>query len=1128
MSFGQEAALLFKINADPSNAVSEMKRLESSVKGSVSNIISAFPGGSFLAPFFNEITRGGSVAKKDLGAVAEGATGAGGALAGMVNPATIAVAGVVAVGSAAAVTGKALFDLTNDTAETEGHLFDLSQKLNFTVESLSTLSVEAQLSGSNIDSISTSLGIFDKNVSKANDGNKQLSTSFKALHIDTSNNERALRDTFKALAAMEEGERQTAFAMQFFGKSGKDVLGVIKEMGGDVDATTKKLAAMGILISGDAALAADRYGDQWKMLDLRFEAAKRTIGEELMPVFFQLSDALSENAGDMSLVRDVTKTYITEVGLLKDAVLDAIPGLGQYLQLRQALGGDITGANVAGDAIPAQGGIKSPQAVALPTPDLDEMSKTAFRLASEEAKRTEQGITAELKRQLTERHISIDQFTQGTIKAAKDRLDAELKAITARRDAIEQEKPKDEAARKRVFDEQLTLAQREQTAQDAFTDARREAESRQRREREQAVREHEQTILNIQLQSYSNQIERVRAQIQEGTVARTTGYQVIAQLEDASYEKQKSFFEKQQASAGADAKMWQQYTGKLKALEISRTKTVEEQGRRRIEARDKEAEEELNRQLSNFKRDDEVKDAEDRRNIARIKSEIDARVLAEAEGERQIAAIQDKAADRRMDADLARLRFQVKDLTSDPSKKRDVDGLSTIDLIRQASAASDTVGANEKEIKTLEIIRDLLTQLKAAAIDRVAASEEASRRIVAAEEKEAEATRTRARDIYDTDKGLEQGQRDLNRSRYEMELERGFLSIKQRQETIAALTQLDLADAEERHRQTNEQLDEEERSKLNHAANLQEWLAVEGQYNDKRLQEEQRYQDERKKIKRTGDAESERQDPTSGRSLFGDVYANTVEDTGSKLVGFGATAADVFHKASAAAGNMKSMFADAFGSAVSGIQDMTKQWILYGTAGPHALQKMTASILAGLAAQAIGKALWEGAEALAEYAIGISLAANPFTAALAPGHFAAAAAHTTAAIAYGALGGASALLGRAVAGSAFSNTGASAGSGSVSGSAFGSGTSNNDPRVITENRNSVSHPPAPQRIDLHLHVSGQVDNAKMVEVVAEAMNPYSGGPHNGMNKAVINIITHEYFSANNEQLGGVLRHAVER
>jgi methyl-accepting chemotaxis protein len=142
-----------------------------------------------------------------------------------------------------------------------GNLFDLSQKTNFSVESLSALKNAAETSGSSIESISTALGIFQKNQEAANQGNKKLSETFQRLNIDTHSNEQGLRDAFKALSDMTEGEQQTALAMEIFGKSGKDVLGVIKETNGNLDEAIAKYKEMGTLISTETAKAADDLGD---------------------------------------------------------------------------------------------------------------------------------------------------------------------------------------------------------------------------------------------------------------------------------------------------------------------------------------------------------------------------------------------------------------------------------------------------------------------------------------------------------------------------------------------------------------------------------------------------------------------------------------------------------------------------------------------------------------------------------------------------------------------------------------------------------------------------------------------------------------------------------------------------
>ena len=110
----------------------------------------------------------------------------------------------------------------------------------------------------------------------------------------------------------------------------------------------------------------------------------------------------------------------------------------------------------------------------------------------------------------------------------------------------------------------------------------------------------------------------------------------------------------------------------------------------------------------------------------------------------------------------------------------------------------------------------------------------------------------------------------------------------------------------------------------------------------------------------------------------------------------------------------------AISSFANGVGSIVEQFVLLGTAGPNAMRKLTASVLAGLAAQAAVKSLFYLAEGIA------ALFWNPAAAA---GFFQASA--IMAGIALGA-GGA----GRAVAGSAFQQS--SSGS-----SAFGSSTSSN-------------------------------------------------------------------------------------
>ncbi len=153
--------------------------------------------------------------------------------------------------------------------------------------------------------------------------------------------------------------------------------------------------------------------------------------------------------------------------------------------------------------------------------------------------------------------------------------------------------------------------------------------------------------------------------------------------------------------------------------------------------------------------------------------------------------------------------------------------------------------------------------------------------------------------------------------------------------------------------------------------------------------------------------------------LFSGVSVD-IRDASGEITDSATTAQAAIAGLHSAMGDLGQMAAGAFGQMAQGFGDLAQQWILYGALGEHAVRKMVASVVASFAAQAITKGLMHAADALAEYAMGIAALANPFTAWLAPGHFAAATAHGVAAAAYGALGVGAAIGGRAIAGSTFS------------------------------------------------------------------------------------------------------------
>jgi hypothetical protein len=189
--------------------------------------------------------------------------------------------GAISVASVGAAFG--IFKLVTSAAEATGKLHDLSQQTGFSVETLSALKNAAETSGGSINTVAGALGIFQRHMEEANEGNKETSRLFKALNIDVRDNEKALRQAFDILSKLPAGAQQTAISMKLFGRSGREVMGIFKEAGGDLDAFIQKLRDMGLLITTESARAGDKLSDSVTILGQRFAAVGRQVANEFAP-----------------------------------------------------------------------------------------------------------------------------------------------------------------------------------------------------------------------------------------------------------------------------------------------------------------------------------------------------------------------------------------------------------------------------------------------------------------------------------------------------------------------------------------------------------------------------------------------------------------------------------------------------------------------------------------------------------------------------------------------------------------------------------------------------------------------------------------------------------------------------
>lgn len=158
-------------------------------------------------------------------------------------------------------------------------------------------------------------------------------------------------------------------------------------------------------------------------------------------------------------------------------------------------------------------------------------------------------------------------------------------------------------------------------------------------------------------------------------------------------------------------------------------------------------------------------------------------------------------------------------------------------------------------------------------------------------------------------------------------------------------------------------------------------------------------------------------------------------------------------------------FGDVIGGVVDaiafGIGDLVNQWVLLGTTGPAAMRKLTASVLAGLAAQAAVKAIFQLAEGFA------ALFFNP----------AEAVAHFKSAALFASIAGIAAVAGRGIAGDLFQSK---SGAGDRGGASSGPGQLN----PLTLNRAQ----PQPQVIRVENLVRVESNDSHILKVIRKNHN----------------------------------------
>lgn len=359
--------------------------------------------------------------------------------------------GLLAAGAAGAAAG--LFAMAKSAIDTASAMNDSAERIGVNVEALQELQFAASQAGISHETLEANLGTFVKRLGEAKQGQGELVSAFKEHNAalleqlrNTSSLDEALDLAANAIAAETDATKQAALANDFFGKSGRELLPILREGADALDRQRQAARDLGLVLSSDTIKAADEAGDKLsaladiaktrllsamlnlvgpittvadKLLSMAESAGRAFSGLKIQPETGKLTDQMNAIRAELQDLesRAQPEIYGQRIEALRE----------QLKKVRDEWEGIIL---ASGKAAEATGKAQ------LPTIADDEARKKAEKDAARERERAAQEFQQQRKQQLSE----LERLEDEAAKATLDRIAfvnrEEQKALEEKRQAM--------------------------------------------------------------------------------------------------------------------------------------------------------------------------------------------------------------------------------------------------------------------------------------------------------------------------------------------------------------------------------------------------------------------------------------------------------------------------------------------------------------------------------------------------------------------------------------------------------------------------------------------------------------------------------------------------------------------
>jgi hypothetical protein len=199
------------------------------------------------------------------------------------------------VGPLAAAAGAAFaVGMVKSVADAADALGDLSERTGIAVEDLSRLQYVAQLSGSSAEGMNAAIIKLSKGMADGNPAFEAMGVAVKNADGSLRSQSDVLNDVADKFSTYRDGTAKTALAMQLFGKSGAEMVGVLNQGSRGIKELSDESDRLGNTISTKTAKEAARFNDNLDKMSIATGGIARTISGPLIEALADLTGGLFE------------------------------------------------------------------------------------------------------------------------------------------------------------------------------------------------------------------------------------------------------------------------------------------------------------------------------------------------------------------------------------------------------------------------------------------------------------------------------------------------------------------------------------------------------------------------------------------------------------------------------------------------------------------------------------------------------------------------------------------------------------------------------------------------------------------------------------------------------------------